>query len=116
MPYRGAQSPFTVAGWAVNPIPTSANFILYNNYPNPFNSTTRLAFVLKNEYSVNIEVYDLLGRKMRTIFNGELTKGFHPEFGWDGGSDNGQDVASGVYFIRVDVAGSVKVLKSLYLK
>ncbi len=95
--------------------PISENYLLFYNYPNPFTSETHISFVLKNDYHVGIDVYDVLGRKVSTIFDGELPSGYQ-EFTWNGRSTNGQDVSSGVYLIRVNVAGSVKVLKSLYLK
>ncbi|MFZ1081499.1 MAG: S8 family serine peptidase [Candidatus Kryptoniota bacterium] len=96
-------------------ISDSENLSLFNNYPNPFNSETNISFVLKNDFYVSIDVFDILGRKVKAVFAGELSSGYQ-KFIWNGISNNGQDVSSGVYFIRVNVAGSVKVLKSLYLK
>ena len=115
VPYHGAQSAFTIAGWQLNPLSASENYLLYNNYPNPFNSETHISLVLKKGGHVSVDVYDMLGRKIRVLFDGELTLGYQ-EFSWNGIDNSGQDVASGVYFIKVNVAGSIKFLKSLYLK
>ncbi len=115
VPYYGSRSPFNVVGWMLNPQPISEDYLLFNNYPNPFNSETHISLVLKNKANVNIDVFDVLGRKVKTIFDGSLSSGFQ-EFVWNGSSNNGQRVSSGAYFIRINVDGSVKVLKALYLK
>ncbi|MCL4510678.1 MAG: S8 family serine peptidase [Bacteroidetes bacterium] len=115
VPYYGLRSPFKAVGWMLNPQPISGTYLLFNNYPNPFNSQTYISFVLKDNSNVEIDVYDVLGRKVKTIFSGNLSSGFQ-EFGWSGSSSNGEKVASGVYFIRIDVNGSARILKALYLK
>lgn len=116
VPYYGVVSPFKVAGWMLNLQQSAGNFVLFNNYPNPFNSQTRISFALKNEANVNIDVYDILGRKVRSIPAGNLSSGYHDEFTWNGKGDKGQGVSSGAYLIRVNVGGSIKIIKALYLK
>ncbi len=51
-----------------------------------------------------LDVYDVQGRKVRTLIAGPLTQGRHLQR-WDGRDARGQEVASGVYFLRLDVAG-----------
>ncbi len=114
-PYHGPQSPFTVSGYTLNPVSISENYVLLNNYPNPFNSETHIGFILKNNYNVGIDVYDVLGRKIKTIFAGDLSSGYQG-FIWDGRTNSGQDASSGTYLIRFNVGGSIKTLKALYLK
>lgn len=114
VPYYGSRAPFNI-GWILNPQQITESLLLFNNYPNPFNSQTHVSFVLKNGANVSIDVYDVLGRKVRTIFNGSLSSGYQ-EFVWNGVSNSGQDVSSGAYFIRVSVDGAIKILKALYLK
>ncbi len=115
VPYYGSAAPFKVAGWMLNLQQSAGSFVLFNNYPNPFNSQTRVSLALKNEANVSIDVYDILGQKVRTLPAGNLSSGYH-EFTWNGRSDNGQGVSSGAYLIRVNVGGTINVIKALYLK
>lgn len=116
VPPYGAALPFkAVEPWEVYLQQSKPNFVLFNNYPNPFNSQTRVGLALKNPANVTIDVFDILGRKVRAIFNGGLASGYEV-FVWNGRNDNDVDVGSGTYLIKVNVGGSVKVLKSLYLK
>jgi hypothetical protein len=116
-PYYGPTAPFKVTKpWELYLEQSKQDFVLFNNYPNPFNSQTHITFALESAASVSIDVYDILGRKIRTINAGYLGSGYHPEFTWDGRSDDGQHAASGIYFVRVVVDGSAKVVKVLYLK
>ena len=103
------------SGYTLNPVSISENYVLLNNYPNPFNSETHIGFILKNNYNVGIDVYDVLGRKIKTIFAGDLSSGYQG-FIWDGRTNSGQDASSGTYLIRFNVGGSIKTLKALYLK
>jgi len=113
--YHDAQSPLTVSGATLYPGLTSASFVLFTNYPNPFNSQTHVGVVLKNDSHVSVDIFDIIGREIKTVFDGELASGYK-DFTWDGRGNGGQDVSSGVYLVRVDVGGSIKVVKALYLK
>ena len=115
VPYYGSASPFNVPAWMVYLQQSPENLLLFSNYPNPFNSETRISFALRTGVNVSINIYDILGRKVRTIFNGGLSAGYQ-EFAWDGRADNGHDVSSGAYLVRIDAGGSIKVAKALYLK
>lgn len=90
-------------------------FVLFNNFPNPFNSQTRIGVALKASSAVTIDVFDVLGRKVKSIPAGKMSAGYH-EFVWNGRNDAGRDVSSGVYLLRMAVGGSAKFLKMLYLK
>jgi hypothetical protein len=70
------------------------------NYPNPFADATTISFTLPKAGEVNLAVYDLAGRKVRSLEAGHMTAGVH-QVGWDGRNDSGGKVASGVYFIRL---------------
>lgn len=71
------------------------NYSLEQNYPNPFNSETKIKFSLSSWNMVQLKVYDILGREVRTLFNGYKEPGIH-EFRFDG---NG--LQSGVYFYKI---------------
>jgi hypothetical protein len=75
-------------------------FTLDQNFPNPFNPETVISFSLDKPGDVTLSVYDILGRTVTTLYHGLLPTGQH-QFRWNGTDDNGQGVASGVYFYRL---------------
>jgi photosystem II stability/assembly factor-like uncharacterized protein len=91
-------------------------FILYQNYPNPFNSETIISFELPNATnSVSIYIYDILGRKIRTINIASPSIGNNSIY-WDGKSEIGNPVGSGIYFYSVSVFGSELTKKMILLR
>ena len=79
-------------------------FTLRPNYPNPFNPTTEIRFDVSRPGPVRLAVYDLLGREVRTLVEGFRPAGAHAVV-WDGRSDAGETVASGVYLYRMEAGG-----------
>ena len=77
-----------------------SGFELNQNYPNPFNPSTTISFVLPVAADVRLEVFNLLGQRVRLLHDGPLPLGYHT-VEWDGRSDPGNEVASGVYFYRL---------------
>jgi YVTN family beta-propeller protein len=74
-------------------------------FPNPFEDRTSLRFSLEsNVRRVLVEVYDVQGRKVRTLMDGPMTRGTHV-VGWDSRDESGAPVAAGVYFARYSVDG-----------
>ena len=88
-------------------------------HPNPFNPLTTIGYSLAGRSSVTIRVYDLAGRVVRTLVDGETEPGEHKVV-WDGTTAAGQRAASGVYFVRMegtDEAGSFSLVgKAVMLK
>jgi hypothetical protein len=72
---------------------------LGQNAPNPFNPTTTVNFSLAKKGRVNVAVYDVNGRLVRVLVDEEREAGPH-SIVWDGHNERGQELASGVYFIR----------------
>jgi hypothetical protein len=72
-----------------------------NVYPNPFNSGTVISFETNVDGNVTLEIYDVSGARIRVLHNGPLAVNFH-EIAWDGRNGDGQLVASGVYFVRLN--------------
>jgi hypothetical protein len=70
---------------------------LHPNYPNPFNPETRIQFGLPNSQTVNLVIYDLLGRRIKELLNESLPAGTY-EVTWNGTSESGKQVSSGIYF------------------
>ncbi len=88
-------------------------FVLSQNYPNPFNQSTKIEFSLPASRSVCLNIYDLLGRKVRTLVRENLSTGQKSVF-WDGKDNSGNEVASGVYFYQLR-AGDFSESKKLIL-
>ena len=72
--------------------------------PNPFNPATSIRFSLPRETSVSLRVYDVAGRLVRVLVDGPLPAGAH-SFRWNGRTDLDRNVASGVYFARLQADG-----------
>ena len=89
-------------------IPT--NFALEQNYPNPFNPQTTIPFDLRETSHVTVGVYDVLGREMSMLVDGQLQAGQH-QVTWDAG-----DIPSGTYLIRMEAGGQVFTRTMVLLK
>jgi Secretion system C-terminal sorting domain len=77
-----------------------SEFAISQNYPNPFNPTTKIEYALPQEGKVSIKVFDLTGREIAKLVNGELKPA-----GSYAVNFNGANLASGVYFYRIEVDG-----------
>jgi hypothetical protein len=96
------------------PIPEA--LALRQNEPNPFNPLTTIRYeVPAAGADVKIEVFDLSGHRVRTLVNGHSPAGFH-SVDWDGRSDAGEALGSGVYFYRLRAGSAVKNEKMMMLK
>ncbi len=85
-------------------------FALDQNYPNPFNAGTNISYDLNRQSDVSVSVYDINGRLVKNVFEGAQGPGEHNIY-WNGMNDAGKDVASGVYFLRLDDGSSQQVIK-----
>ena len=86
------------------------DYSLDQNYPNPFNPTTNIRFSLTKPINVTLEVYTVLGQKVKTLINNELDAGYH-SVAWDGTNDAGQSVVSGIYLYRIQTPNFVQSRK-----
>ena len=77
-----------------------ASVIIKPNYPNPFNPETNISFFLKEATDVSIEVYDLRGRLVKSLSDGEREAGLHSVV-WNGVEQNGWPLPSGIYFYSI---------------
>ena len=91
-----------------------ATFTLYQNYPNPFNPTTTIDYAVPQNSHVEIRIFDLLGREVRTLVAGEQTAGSH-QITWIGLDNTGSPVSSGVYFCTMTAEGFSETRKLLLL-
>ena len=85
-------------------------YALEQNYPNPFNPATVIKYQLPKSSNVKISVYDLLGKEVATLVNGNVEAGYHQvEF-------NGSDLASGLYLYKIEADGYTDVKKMMLVK
>jgi hypothetical protein len=82
------------------------NFRLIGAYPNPFNPSTKIMFVLPLRQMVEITIYDTLGEKIRSLFNGELNSGVQ-SISWNARNNFNSEVSSGVYIYKIVSGGKV---------
>ncbi len=90
-------------------------FSLYQNYPNPFNQSTKIEFALVNSGFVSLDIYDILGRKVRALVSENLSAGYKSVL-WDGKDNSGKEVASGIYFYQIKIGDFSEAKKLVLLK
>ena len=89
------------------------NFFLFNNYPNPFNPSTTISYNLPIDSYVNISIFDVLGRRIKTLINKHMRAGKNFVH-WNGLNDQGKLVAGGVYIYTIE-SGDYKESKKMIL-
>jgi predicted lipoprotein with Yx(FWY)xxD motif len=85
------------------------------NYPNPFNPSTTIAFVIPDAGHVDLQIYDIAGRLVRVLLSEQREAGSH-EVVWDGTDDSGSIVASGVYFYNLAGNNQMRTRKMVLLR
>jgi len=93
--------------------PVPSDFVLSQNYPNPSNPTTTIKYSLKEDTKVEINIYKLLGQKVKTIVDAYQTAGYKTVI-WDGRSDTGITLPSGIYIYSMK-AGNFTANKKMIL-
>ncbi len=88
-------------------------FALYDNYPNPFNPTTRIAVDLPEAATTEITVWNIMGQRVATLYSGDLNAGHHT-LNFDGRDINGKQLTSGMYLYRI-AAGKYNATKKMTL-
>ena len=90
-------------------------FGLEQNYPNPFNPSTEIRFTIPKFEQVSLVVYDVLGRRVKTLVNEQRHAGEH-RVTWNGANDANVSVASGVYFYKLKAGDLTKTQKMLLIR
>jgi hypothetical protein len=88
---------------------------LYSNVPNPFNPKTTIRFALSKPGRTSLAIYDISGRQVRVLAQGEMPAGEHAKT-WDGRDGDGRDVPSGIYFYKLATTGFEETRKMVLLK
>ena len=94
---------------------TPVTYVLRGVSPNPFNPVTSVSYGSPTESRVRLAVYNVAGRHVRTLVDGEVGPGYHSVV-WDGRDSRGVEVGSGVYFCRMEAEGFDDTTKMVLLK
>ncbi len=95
---------------------TPEDYKLLPNYPNPFNPTTNIEYVLPLKKKVTVRIYNMLGQVVRTLVNNELKTAGNHQVQWNGLNDAGTKVASGAYIYSLEWGNFRKTNKMMLLK
>lgn len=105
---------FAEAGTDAESLADRIHTTLFQNYPNPFRGATTIAYQVGEPGRVTLEVYDLLGRRIRTLVDAEQPSGRH-EAAWDGRGAGGRSLAAGTYFYRLRVGETISSKQAVHL-
>ena len=83
------------------------------NFPNPFNPITNIEYNLPENAMVNVTIYDMVGRKIKSLFNGYQDKGYK-SITWNATNDRNESVPSGVYLYKIE-SGKLQQTKKMLL-
>jgi len=89
------------------------NLVLSPAFPNPFNPITTIKFGLPEDKHVQLNIYSISGKKVRTLLNGQVSKGYH-QIVWDGRNESGQPVSAGLYVYELKT-NNKRILKKMLL-
>ena len=92
-----------------------AAYDLMQNYPNPFNPSTSIGFTLPEAGHVSLNIYDMTGRLVTTLVEGNLTEGVHM-VDWNGLDSSGSMVSAGVYFYTLESSDMMMTKKMILMK
>ncbi|MCK5126465.1 MAG: S8 family serine peptidase [candidate division Zixibacteria bacterium] len=90
-------------------------FTIRDNYPNPFNPATTIRFSLNHATEINLDIYNILGQRVARILSAHYPAGEH-EVIWEGLDNNGDEVASGVYFAKLSGGGNQSTRKMILVR
>jgi hypothetical protein len=90
-------------------------FVLSQNHPNPFNSSTIIAYEIERGKNVTLRIYDILGKEVRELVNSRQSPGKY-QIIWDGRDNQGKEVSSGIYFYQLEAGNSTGTKKLVLIK
>ena len=92
----------------VDEAPVRLAFQLNGAVPNPSNGNAQIRFAVPEQTAMDLSVYDISGRLVRTLVHGTVTPGEH-QMNWDGKTNAGHKAGSGIYFLRMQAPGFMKI-------
>lgn len=90
-------------------------FSLSQNYPNPFNPTCVIAYSLPTDCQVKLAIYNILGQKVKVLVDEYQNYGYK-SVTWDGKDNQSKELATGIYFYRIEAGSFVQTKKMLMMK
>jgi len=112
----GIKVPNKVQEDPLDPGSIPSRFQLDQNYPNPFNPVTTIRYDLPEASSVDLRIYELAGRLVRILEPGVYREPGRYEVTWDGRNDRGGEVATGIYFCRIDAGRFHQVRRMVLIR
>ena len=98
-----------------NEISLPTEFQVFDNYPNPFNPTTTISYGLPTDAAVNITIYDMMGRRVKIVFDGDQNAGFRSHW-WDATNNDGKSVSAGIYLYTIRAGELIQTRKMVLIK
>ena len=98
-----------------NPLLKPLDFNLQQNYPNPFNPSTTIEYTLQKEDKVELKIFNVLGKEIKTLINKSQQNGNYKVV-WDGTDNKGEKVSSGIYFYRLQINNATVTKKAVFIK
>jgi hypothetical protein len=92
-----------------------ANYFAAQNFPNPFNSSTTIEFTIQQKNRITVNIYDILGQHVATLYDGETQPGTNRVI-WNGLNSEGRSVSSGLYFYKIADEFMSTVKGMIYIK
>ena len=92
----------------------STRLMLGANEPNSFSGSTRIRFALANASDLSVQIFDVGGRSVRSLFDGHLAAG-QQEITWQGDLEDGRHTSAGMYFCRVTLPDGASQTQRLFL-
>ena len=90
-------------------------FMLVQNFPNPFNSSTVISYRLDEDTEVQVSIYNLLAQRIKLLYEGFQQKGFY-QYRWDARDENGNEIGTGIYLIRLETPKYKATRKMVYMR
>ncbi len=97
----------------LNNVSLPVQYSLHQNFPNPFNPSTQIKYDLPEDEFVNITIYDIMCRRIRSLLNSKQSAGYH-SISWDATNDIGEGVSAGMYIYMIH-AGDFRSTKKMVL-
>ncbi len=94
---------------------TPESFVLYQNFPNPFNPNTTIRYRTSKTEEIKLTIYDVTGRLVSTLYHGIHTAGYH-EIDWSGVDMDGNEVQAGIYFCSMEARDHSNTIRMLILR
>ena len=113
--YDGNKEYHSLQLMGISPASIPITYVLHQNYPNPFNPITTLSYDLPEEAMVNITIYDMMGRQVKTLVNGSQTAGYRT-VQWNATNNAGKPASAGLYLYTIQAGDYTQTKKMVLLK